>query len=413
MSADEDTGDEQPSVVTPQAIQQRISQYVTRPLTSVGKSKIDEFVLNFIVKEMLPFTIVESEHFKSLIFALNPVYKLPTRKTFSGSLLNSKFDELSGLIRNKLSKTGSVSITTDAWTSRNNDSYFAVTCHFVDEETDSLKSVLLSCVLVKENHTADHIADHLNSVLRKWDIFHKVVAVVTDNAPNMLSAIEKLKKKHVPCFAHTLNLAVQKGIAEMDTLHTKAKDIVAYFKRSTSSANKLEETQRQMDLPVLKVKQSMPVRWNSSLHMFQRLVEVKQSLSSTIAVNHMDVPVLTAKEWKDIEQIINILSLFDGITVELSYEKKVTISKILFLIGEIKEHLNTTIQNREIDAGVKKVAIAILEKFNFRSSRIEKKTQSFAIAKRHFWTHASKNKHLMMSSHSTKPRKASQTKLVS
>jgi hypothetical protein len=42
--------------------------------------------------------------------------------------------------------------------------------------------------------------------------YQKVTAMVTDSAANMRATAKLLGWPHVPCFAHTLNLVVQKGI---------------------------------------------------------------------------------------------------------------------------------------------------------------------------------------------------------
>ena len=45
-----------------------------------------------------------------------------------------------------------------------------------------------------------------------WEITQKVVAVVTDNASNIVAAIRIMGWTHIHCFAHTLNLVVQEDI---------------------------------------------------------------------------------------------------------------------------------------------------------------------------------------------------------
>ena len=80
-------------------------------------------------------------------------------------------------------------------------------------------------------------------VIREWKLEGKVVAVCTDNAANITAAV---KLKHLPCFAHTLNLVVQKGVATLAAIQMKVKAIVAHFHRSTVAAEKLRSLQQQM-----------------------------------------------------------------------------------------------------------------------------------------------------------------------
>ena len=81
-------------------------------------------------------------------------------------------------------------------------------------------------------HTGEHIADELQRITDHWEITHKVVAVVTDNASNMVAAIRITGWTHIHCFAHTLNLVVQEAIKNDPVLlliKRKCKDIVTFF----------------------------------------------------------------------------------------------------------------------------------------------------------------------------------------
>ena len=51
------------------------------------------------------------------------------------------------------------------------------------------------------SHTAENLACFMTSVLNDWHLGGTVSAVVSDNARNMLSCVQKLKYPHVPCLA--------------------------------------------------------------------------------------------------------------------------------------------------------------------------------------------------------------------
>lgn len=98
-----------------------------------------------------------------------------------------------------------MSITTDGWTSVTNESFYAVTAHYIGSE-GILTSTLLQCERFPDcRHNAANIADYLKKTFEKWDISSKIVAITTDNAAVMVAAV-----RHLGCFAHTLNLLVQK-----------------------------------------------------------------------------------------------------------------------------------------------------------------------------------------------------------
>ena len=73
--------------------------------------------------------------------------------------------------------------------------------------------------------------------------------IVTDSAANMVAAARLRGWRHLPCFAHTLNLIVQKSTKQdpvLSELRQKGRNIVKYFKRSFKAQDKLTEFQKQM-----------------------------------------------------------------------------------------------------------------------------------------------------------------------
>lgn len=120
------------------------------------------------------------------------------------------------------------------WTSMNNESFLAVTAHFINpDNVTELSSVLLACTSFKESHTADNLALFLKNTVAEWGLSQRITVVVSDNAANIKSAIEKCQWRRLSCFAHDINLIVHCGLTKIEPVITKIKDIVSYFKRSS------------------------------------------------------------------------------------------------------------------------------------------------------------------------------------
>ena len=62
-----------------------------------------------------------------------------------------------------LKKTVAVALTTDMWTSSNNDSYMGITCHFIDSDFQA-NHRCLEVLHAPDSHTADFIAEELRKV---------------------------------------------------------------------------------------------------------------------------------------------------------------------------------------------------------------------------------------------------------
>lgn len=152
-----------------------------------------------------------------------------------------------------------------------------------------MQSVLLGCLNYNDRHTSENLVTFLRQMMQDWQITHKVTCVVSDNAANIQAAIRLGEWRPVSCFAHSLNLSVQNAIKSISDVLIKVKDVVEYFKRSYTAQVKLEATLKQMDLPLLKLKQECPTRWNSCYEMLQRIVKIKDAIISTLALIRSDL----------------------------------------------------------------------------------------------------------------------------
>jgi len=105
-----------------------------------------------------------------------------------------------------------------------------------------------------------------------------------------------------------------------------------------------------MNLPLLKVKQDVSTRWNSSLTMIERLLTIKIPLTASMSSLPRAPNCLNASEWEVISDCIKILKPFENITSELSGENYPTLSLVIPLIRGLQYMLKnlrteTTIGN--------------------------------------------------------------------
>jgi len=253
-------------------------------------------------------------------------------------------------------------MSTDGWTSVNNESYVAVTVHFIDTELCVLKSHLLGCYYFELSHTAINLSTFLNNCFEEWSIVNKVKIAISDNASNITAAISSNKNwKHIPCLAHSINLIAQCGLEEIKEIHKKLKKIVEHFKRSSQAAAKLKNTQIQMNYPVLKLKQDVITRWNSTYDMFNRCLETKDPLVSTLAMIG-NTEMLTASDFNLMDYYCKLLKPFKEVTIELSSEKGVSISKVIVLTNALLSHIKTMRTEKNLPLGIYSMILKIEKK---------------------------------------------------
>lgn len=111
--------------------------------------------------------VVEDIGFRKLVKALNPSYELPSRQIISRSYIPSFY-------------VSHISLTTDCWTSTNNESLMGITVHFVGNNF-CLRSILLQCTVFDQSHTSKNLAVELKRVTEEWGVKTKIVLAVSDN----------------------------------------------------------------------------------------------------------------------------------------------------------------------------------------------------------------------------------------
>ncbi|XP_040924228.2 E3 SUMO-protein ligase ZBED1-like isoform X1 [Betta splendens] len=246
-------------------------------------------------------------------------------------MVAKKYEEEKERVKMEVQQAVAVSITADMWTSVNMEAYLALTCHYINENLQLCTSVL-GVKYFPQSHTADNLAQVKRGMMEDWAITNKVKCFVTDAAPNMIASTRQLQIRHSICIAHSLNLLVRKSCDQVPTLTSirhKARNIVTYFRSSTTAKEKLAQVQQQMGRPTLKLINEVPTRWNSTYEMLSRLHDEREPVWVSLASLNTVLTPLTADEYTIIGETLLVLAPFHQATVELSEERRVSGSKVI------------------------------------------------------------------------------------
>ncbi|XP_063931861.1 E3 SUMO-protein ligase ZBED1-like [Zophobas morio] len=318
----------------PKSAQENITSFFApKKLNSSAQKKINDSLIKLFTKDYQPFSIVEDQGFRGFVECLNPTYKLPDRRTISKSLVPAAYEKCRQDMEEGILMIQNVSLTTDCWTSSNNDAFLAVTAHFINANF-KLKSLLLECIQMNESHTSQNLSTELEKIIIKWKMQGKVALVISDNANNITHAIRDiLQLKHFGCFAHSINLVVQNSLKLVDTVIIKVRNVVSYFKRSIIGKEKLMNFQKNNNMDPKKVIQDVSTRWNSTFYMLERFIELKDALRGTIALmDKATVPILNSEEWQICAELCDVLRPFENVTKIVSGENYPTASLVIPLV---------------------------------------------------------------------------------
>ena len=100
------------------------------------------FVLQVIVKDMRPLSLVEGEAFIDIIEYACPGFKCPSRSWFTKQLEKAYQHALEDLKKDLKKRSSKITLTTDAWTSIATEAYLGVTCHYINDNWEMVSFVL-------------------------------------------------------------------------------------------------------------------------------------------------------------------------------------------------------------------------------------------------------------------------------
>jgi len=332
----------------------------------------EELLSLLIIKDGLCLSLLDKPNFRNFCGKLDPNFTIPSRRKFTSIMLPAIYIDLQNDIFQNMQRTSFMSFTTDTWTSSSNDSYMAITCHYIDDELN-FKNFLLSVESFPEKHTALNIYEKFSQVLEKWNCQDKCVAVVHDSAPNMYKAMNDNFDNNLRCFGHTLQLCVLNSLKNMGihTIILKIRSVVCHFSHSSTASNLLEVFQEKLFLPKHELIQEVITRWNSTYFMLERFIEQKAAIYAVLVdQNKQSLFVdITEDDILIISQLIKILKPYEEATKQISGENYVSASLIL----PIAFQLDKLLQKEQRKTSNHSIIASFLTDLNFNLQTMKTK----------------------------------------
>lgn len=315
-----------------------------------------------ICKDYQPYSIVEDEGFRDLINELEPRYQIPDRTHFSRTVVPNLREEIKAAIAKSIAAdmeagVQSVSYTTDGWTSRSCESYLSLTCHYMRHDF-TIASYVLATSYFPKSHTADNLREKLEHLEAEWNIPSTIpIYTVTDNARNIVAAIQQSKWEGISCFAHTLQLAIKDAKKETSGLNnvcTKGRAIVGHFRKSSTARAKLLSYQIRCGAKANKLIQDVETRWNSEYDMLERLVEQRQPLTFYMSgeADAETIESMSSADWKLASGYVTVLKPLKDATTQLSGQAYPTLPMVIPILFGIHAELKKFIGTSETGTGI-------------------------------------------------------------
>lgn len=340
----------------------------------VNSKLVDKLIGEMICMDFQNLNIVEDIGFKKLIKELVPTYNPPNRKTVVKEILPVLYENVSNELRQTLAKCKYVSVSVELWSNQNIETFLTLTVHYYSNE--KYKSSVLHTERINTEHNSSRdLATVMHTILNDhWQIFQKITAIVTDDDAALRDACDMLNITHIPCVSQLLNTMITEELTQNDEaqqLLQRCLNLVAHFKLNPSANAILHNVQSQRGLPIMNLKQVAPTRWNSALHMAQRLNELKEPLLEALNSVPEVAELLSETDWSNLVDFIAVLNPFEWMASELSTDSYSNISKVVPLIRGVQ----TNLQNINCVSNFGMITRkSLLEKLEVRLSNYEKYT---------------------------------------
>jgi zinc finger BED domain-containing protein 1 (E3 SUMO-protein ligase ZBED1) len=302
--------------------------------TRQDQESLEKCLESWIVSALQPFSAVENKEFKSLVSTLDPKFRLPTRQTLKTRITLSFKARKDDLVASLGRVRGGIAITIDGWTNINKLPFLGMTAHYRTSEW-KINSIVLSIRHFPHPHTGQAISAAVLEVLDEYDIRHRTRFMTSDNAQNMIVALEALQEEvggvhgfmQLRCLGHILNLVVQAMLKDNDQAVGKLRTYLRRIRKSSALLQKLSAFCQAESILSVKPDMDTPTRWNSTLGMIRKALVLRRPLNRLSSSENLGQWHPTAEEWRTVESMVQALEPFEKATLAVSGSSYPTLSE--------------------------------------------------------------------------------------
>lgn len=160
----------------------------------------------------------------------------------------------------------------------------------------------------------------------------------------------------MPCFNHTLQLAVEQvlKLPRVSSALARCRRLVSHFSHSAKSTYMLKQKQTNLQCKQLGLVQDVVTGWNSAYYMAERVLSQQQPLCAALLELRKGDLMPADGEFITLESFVKVMHPVVQITEAIGAEKWVTISAVrpllykllsgIFLIGEQDTNLEKSMK---------------------------------------------------------------------
>jgi hypothetical protein len=350
-------------------------------------STLSEALLDFVITQNLPFSVVDNPSFLNLleIHKAGKKAQLPFRQAISGTVLSDAYITVRNIVKKEIEGSIKVSLTTDGWTGPRGIQYIVLTCHHLTPNFE-LKSAPIGFTSISGKHCTKNLTESIRRMLDEFGIpISKLAGITTDEggaAPCIAEALrEDLAEIHCAC--HLAQTALRNAFKQTTKEHTRLRDLVASASSFATAFQRRESFRKGFQACQVATQRTSPLvspsdtRWNYMLHTIRSIVDnelpirlwvVQQSQLPVSAREALaaDMDDFTAGDWDTLNDLTKVLQLFETFTKVMQQDTRPTLHNLIPSYVRLTNSLNDLcpiIKSKEVNYFIEKVLEWLRVKF--------------------------------------------------
>lgn len=300
-------------------------QSIANAFHIIASKEFPEVLAKAFAMNSLPTNLINQPSFRKLLESCRSLpsnYRICHRDT-----LTKHISSLSERIREKVLERvrgPPITLGADGWTNTRRDAVTNIVA-LANKRAYYWTSVVNSDQHNTSEWLFNNIEPIVDDMINKKKI--KVIALAVDNAAVMCAFVKLMQHKypfivHVPCAAHTLQLVVRRilDISMISDVVDQAVGIIDKFHSNKVYRLKLRQLQQTMGDKDKVVLKPNTTRWNSMYYAIDRLIDIRNHITS-IMVNFNMPHLVDAVFWDKLVALLALLQPFRTLTDALQSDK--------------------------------------------------------------------------------------------
>jgi hypothetical protein len=344
--------------------QPSISSFFQKRAEEQRAKVLEQNLVRWVITDDMAFDAIESPTLQQIFQDLGVSLPFASRMTIARRI-DHEFDICREQLIEELDQTcQTISLSLDAWTSKNSKAMLGVIGHWLTSDFQYRERVL-EFTEIHGIHSGENMAEVLQTLLTELRIEHKLLTITADNATNnecllselYLNLTEKFQAtngapsdtsalrfqgadSYMRCTAHVLNLIVRdilvtlkagdhsSAAAACDLLQ-ESKDfgpqsplarlriMALWIARTPQRKQQWKIICQSNGLKDKFIEYDVETRWNSTHRMLRDAMNAKQQIKKWID-HQVDFPPFSAEDWDRLQQIEGFLARFEEFTLTVS-----------------------------------------------------------------------------------------------